>query len=292
MPLIDQLKARQKCQGLKSIELANAVGMAASNLSVTLSGRTDVQSSTLEALAAALDATWVLVPRDRRAAVECLLGEAPDRVATTPFDICDARNRYALCPSCKASSGMGLRTRGQKLAVECECGHRGPEVDVPALADWATWPVPAHERDRQAFEGWNQQDTAEAGRVTHDGAAAVSERVLKLMKGDVAVSIQMPPAATPQGAPCVFRLTPEMVERIRGHFDASTLHMPVMARWPESAQVRDTVLSSDLEGFVLKGTGPTRYDSVETARLSITSLVKALINRESNQGIKFSHPAG
>ncbi|HDR9105444.1 helix-turn-helix domain-containing protein [Paraburkholderia sp. A3RO-2L] len=158
MPLIDQLKSRQKHQGLKSIELAGAVGMAASNLSVTLSGRTDVQSSTLETLAAALDATWVLVPNDRQAAVARVLGEAQPKSA--PFDIRDGRNRYAPCPRCKATSGMGLSTRARKLAVECDCGHRGPDVDVPAFADWASWPVPAHERDRLAFEGWNQQETA------------------------------------------------------------------------------------------------------------------------------------
>ena len=157
MSLIDQLKARQKLQGLKGIELAKAVGMAASNLSVTLSGRTDVQSSTLEALAEALGASWVLVPRERSVAVEHALGEPQAIPAAAPFDICDARNRYAPCPRCEATAGMGLRTLAQKLAVECDCGHRGPEVDVPALADWATWPVPAHERDRQAFEGWNQQ---------------------------------------------------------------------------------------------------------------------------------------
>ncbi|WP_434715611.1 hypothetical protein [Paraburkholderia sp. A3RO-2L] len=132
---------------------------------------------------------------------------------------------------------------------------------------------------------------ARARRVTY-GAAGASERVLGLMKGDDAVRIQMPPAAHPQGAPCEFFITPEMVERIRGHYDTSILRMPVPARWPESARVRDTVLSSDLEGFFLTGTGPTRHDSLETARLSITGLIGALIRREPTQGIKFSHPAG
>jgi hypothetical protein len=74
---------------------------------------------------------------------------------STFFDIADGRNQYEPCPSCKSSFGMGLATRNGRLAVQCDCGHRGPDVDVPPPAQWSTWPVASHERDRQAFEGWN-----------------------------------------------------------------------------------------------------------------------------------------
>jgi hypothetical protein len=81
------------------------------------------------------------------------------------FDISSGRNRYEPCPQCNAAHGMGLITRRRQLAVECDCGHRGPELECPPLAQWATWPVPSGERDRLAFEGWNT-----AARAT-DGAA-------------------------------------------------------------------------------------------------------------------------
>lgn len=64
--------------------------MAASNLSVALSGRQDVRASTLNSIAAALDAEWVLVPRERLADVRQLLaGKAagPDRTAPTSVDL-------------------------------------------------------------------------------------------------------------------------------------------------------------------------------------------------------------
>lgn len=80
-----------------------------------------------------------------------------------PFDITDRRSKYQRCPKCSATFGMGLVTRGRHLAVECtECGHRGPEVEVPEIGQWAAWSVPSHERDRQAFEGWNSQKLAPA----------------------------------------------------------------------------------------------------------------------------------
>jgi hypothetical protein len=77
------------------------------------------------------------------------------------FDICDSRNIYEPCPRCNATSGMGLTSRANRLYVRCDCGHEGPSVDTPSLEHWSTWPVPSHERDRLAFEAWN-----EAAKVT------------------------------------------------------------------------------------------------------------------------------
>lgn len=60
----------------------------------------------------------------------------------TAFDISDGRNRYEPCPSCDREDGMGLVALKQTLAVQCFCGHRGPEVEVPPPEQWSTWPVP------------------------------------------------------------------------------------------------------------------------------------------------------
>lgn len=75
------------------------------------------------------------------------------------FDISDGRrNRYEPCPKCSASIGMGLSTKNGFVAVSCGwCDHRGPEIQAPPPDQWETWPVPWHERDRQAFEAWNKQ---------------------------------------------------------------------------------------------------------------------------------------
>jgi len=72
------------------------------------------------------------------------------------FDICDARNVYEPCPKCRATSGMGLTSRANRLFVRCDCGHEGPGIDVPLPAQYDAWPVPWHARDRLAFEAWNQ----------------------------------------------------------------------------------------------------------------------------------------
>ena len=64
-----------------------------------------------------------------------------------PFDITDGRNRYEPCPKCGADFGMGLVVRKGTLAVECDCGFRGPEVA-------ATPPSP--KSDKAAFEAWNR----------------------------------------------------------------------------------------------------------------------------------------
>jgi hypothetical protein len=73
------------------------------------------------------------------------------------FDLNDGRNVYQPCPSCKKHYGVGLIQRRGRQAIECDCGHRGPEIDIPTLEQWVSWPVPRHERDRLAFDGWNNQ---------------------------------------------------------------------------------------------------------------------------------------
>jgi hypothetical protein len=72
------------------------------------------------------------------------------------FNICDSRNVYEPCPKCKATQGMGLTSRANRLFVRCDCGHEGPGVQTPRLEQYATWPVSSQGRDRLAFEGWNE----------------------------------------------------------------------------------------------------------------------------------------
>lgn len=61
------------------------------------------------------------------------------------FDIRDGKNRYLPCSKCGAEFGMGLVRRSGKLAVECTCGHRGPDVGEPV----------GEAQDKAAFDGWN-----------------------------------------------------------------------------------------------------------------------------------------
>lgn len=51
---------------------------------------------------------------------------------------------------------MGLRHRGNTLAVECDCGHRGPEIPVPPLDD-PSWMPNRAARDKAAFDAWNAE---------------------------------------------------------------------------------------------------------------------------------------
>lgn len=74
------------------------------------------------------------------------------------FDITDGRNRYEPCSACGASVGMGLTSAARRLFVVCAaCGHQGPGIEVPPLEQWSTWPVSSAERDRLAFEAWNEE---------------------------------------------------------------------------------------------------------------------------------------
>lgn len=46
---------------------------------------------------------------------------------------------------------MGLRHRGDKLAVECDCGQRGPKIVIPK-GDDPVWSLNLAARDKAAFE--------------------------------------------------------------------------------------------------------------------------------------------
>lgn len=76
------------------------------------------------------------------------------------FDICDRRNVYEPCPQCGKDYGMGLTTKGQTLFVLCACGHAGPAVETPTPEQYDSWPVSWHQRDRQAFDAWNDASVA------------------------------------------------------------------------------------------------------------------------------------
>lgn len=66
------------------------------------------------------------------------------------FDITDGRNRYAPCPKCGATLGMGLTLSRIGIAVEClACEFRGPESHLDPHLGWTP------EVDRTAFDGWN-----------------------------------------------------------------------------------------------------------------------------------------
>ncbi|MGO4282485.1 helix-turn-helix domain-containing protein [Cupriavidus sp. RAF20_2] len=85
-----QLGQFRKARGLSLGAVGRLIGMAAPNLSVALSGKQDVRGSTLEAIATALDAEWVLVPREHLAEVQrTVSGKAtgPDRAAPTSVDL-------------------------------------------------------------------------------------------------------------------------------------------------------------------------------------------------------------
>lgn len=86
MKFFDQLNQRRMQLGRKQHSIAKVTGIAAPHVSTILKGQRDVQASTLDALAAAVDAEWVLVPKHLLAEVERLLsGKAvgPDDVDST-----------------------------------------------------------------------------------------------------------------------------------------------------------------------------------------------------------------
>ncbi len=86
----DQLQARRAARKSSLGEVARLIGMAPSNLTTALSGRSDVRASTLEAVGAALDAEWVLVPREHLLAVKRLIegkDSGPDREAKTSVEM-------------------------------------------------------------------------------------------------------------------------------------------------------------------------------------------------------------
>jgi transcriptional regulator with XRE-family HTH domain len=75
---------------LKLSNLARLLGMDVSNISAVLRGRKDSRASTFEALAAAMNSEWVLVPREKLAEVKQVLegkGVGPDQDARSAIDI-------------------------------------------------------------------------------------------------------------------------------------------------------------------------------------------------------------
>ncbi len=91
MPSVyDHLRALRDHRGFSLADVGRLIGMAPSNLSAALSGRQDVRASTLNAIAAALDAEWVLVPKEQLEDVRQVLAgksSGPDRAAPTSVDL-------------------------------------------------------------------------------------------------------------------------------------------------------------------------------------------------------------
>jgi transcriptional regulator with XRE-family HTH domain len=81
MSFTEQVRALLSRRGMSVTELSGLTGIARPNLSATLAARHDARSHTLDALAAGLDAQWVLVPKEHLAAVRQVLagkGTGPD----------------------------------------------------------------------------------------------------------------------------------------------------------------------------------------------------------------------
>ncbi|CAJ95850.1 transcriptional regulator [Cupriavidus sp. SK-4] len=90
MSLVSQCRDMREARGKTLTEIGRVLGMASQNLSAILLGKKDSRASTLEALAAALDAEWVLVPNERAQEVRQVLegkGSGPDRSARSAVDI-------------------------------------------------------------------------------------------------------------------------------------------------------------------------------------------------------------
>jgi len=89
MKLARQLAQLRQKRRIGLAAISELVGMAVPNLSTALRGRTDSRASTLEAIASALDAEWVLVPKEHLHEVQQILqgkGTGPDRTAPSAVD--------------------------------------------------------------------------------------------------------------------------------------------------------------------------------------------------------------
>lgn len=90
MSFISQINSLLGRRPISTTELGTLLGIARSNLSATLAEKHDARSSTLEALAAGLEAEWVLVPKEHLAAVKQVLdgkGSRPDLAAQSAADL-------------------------------------------------------------------------------------------------------------------------------------------------------------------------------------------------------------
>jgi transcriptional regulator with XRE-family HTH domain len=86
MKIAEQLSARRAQTDRTLQQVHDVTGIAASSVSKLLTGKSEAKSGTLEALADALDATWVLVPKHLLPEVQRLLsGKAigPDEAPST-----------------------------------------------------------------------------------------------------------------------------------------------------------------------------------------------------------------
>lgn len=86
MNVFTQLKDRKERLAKNLSVLAGLTGMSAPHISNILNGLKDAQASSLEALADAMDARWVLVPKHLLPEVERLMSGkaiAPDDVPST-----------------------------------------------------------------------------------------------------------------------------------------------------------------------------------------------------------------
>lgn len=86
MKLSEQLSARRAQSDRTLLQIHDVTGLATSSVSKLLSGKSEAKAGTLEALADALDATWVLVPKHLLPEVQRLLsGKAigPDEAPST-----------------------------------------------------------------------------------------------------------------------------------------------------------------------------------------------------------------
>lgn len=90
MSFVEHVKALLARRGMSVTALSELTGIARPNLSATLAGRHDARSNTLDALAAGLDAQWVLVPKEHLAAVRQVLagkGTGPDLQAPSAVEM-------------------------------------------------------------------------------------------------------------------------------------------------------------------------------------------------------------
>jgi transcriptional regulator with XRE-family HTH domain len=73
MKLSEQLSDRRAQSNRTLQQIHDVTGIATSSISKLLSGKSEAKAGTLEALADALDATWVLVPKHLLPEVQRLL---------------------------------------------------------------------------------------------------------------------------------------------------------------------------------------------------------------------------
>jgi transcriptional regulator with XRE-family HTH domain len=87
MDFIEQIRRRQRKLGKTLSEIARIAVIALPNLSTILNGRKDIRSSTLRALADAVNAKWILVPKCLLPEVERLMSgpeQAPSSIERLP----------------------------------------------------------------------------------------------------------------------------------------------------------------------------------------------------------------